>query len=76
MDRESFPAEEVALLSIGITPEAKDRAIHGPPLSQLLLLLTSLQRVQDRLHRLPSSLGIPVWIQPAENIKVCLKARS
>lgn len=76
MDRESFPAEVAALFSTGITPEEKDRAIHGPPLSQLSLLFTSLQRVQERLHKLPSSLGIPVWIQPAENIKVCLKARN
>lgn len=42
----------------------------------LSLLLASLQRAQDRLHKLPSSLGIPVWVQPAESTKVCLKARS
>lgn len=76
MDRESFPAEAAALFSIGITPEAKHRAICGAPLSKFSLLLTPLQRIRDRLHKLPSSLGTPVWSQPAENIKVCLKARS
>lgn len=31
-DRESFPAEAAALFSIGITPQAKDRAVYWPPL--------------------------------------------
>lgn len=42
----------------------------------LSLLLELLQTAQDRLHKLPSSLGIPVWVQPAESTEVCIKASS